>query len=166
MAPVFYYPDFLNEGILTSSVHAGRYEHNIRTKKGEGLMIHVISTHLIQIIIGAVLAYFAAMIWYSPKALGSSWTKEQPHRKMPDDYKDGMKIGMVASALDVLLMAGLVALLWVAYGSEGILVLAATIFVGTFTGNIFKGGTTKLWMIDAGCLLVQLALITGALAYI
>ena len=61
-------------------------------------------------------------------------------------------------------MASMIALLFSAYQIEGVGLLALAIIIGTHTGTIFRGGSHKLWLVDAGFLISQLLIILGCLA--
>ena len=126
-------------------------------------MIALISSQIVTIITAALLAFAFGMIWYNPKVFGTIWAAEQPHRKMPEDFQKDMGKGMVASLLDALLFATIALLLLAAYKSEGVLLLAASVTVGIYTNTIFKGGTFRLFLIDASFLLCQLIIITGVI---
>lgn len=126
-------------------------------------MITIITTYSTALMVSALLAFAFGMIWYHPRAFGTIWAAEQPHRKMPDDYqKDQMKV-MVSSACDALLFSTMALVLLVAYGRDGILLLAVAVSVGIYTNTAAKGGSNRLFLIDAGFLLSQLLIITSAI---
>ncbi len=118
---------------------------------------------MVALITAALLSFAFGMIWYNPKVFGTIWAAEQPHRKMPEDFQKDMGKGMVASLLDALFFSTMALLLLAAYKIEGILILAASVTIGIYTNTIFKGGTTRLFLIDAGYLLCQLIIITAAI---
>ena len=118
---------------------------------------------MVALITAALLSFAFGMIWYNPKVFGTIWAVEQPHRKMPEDFQKDMGKGMVASLLDALFFSTMALLLLAAYKIEGILILAASVTIGIYTNTIFKGGTTRLFLIDAGYLLCQLIIITAAI---
>ena len=126
-------------------------------------MIMLITTNMVALITAALLSFAFGMIWYNPKVFGTIWAAEQPHRKMPEDFQKDMGKGMVASLLDALFFATMALLLLAAYKIEGILILAASVTIGIYTNTIFKGGTTRLFLIDAGYLLCQLIIITATI---
>lgn len=126
-------------------------------------MIMLITTNMVALITAALLSFAFGMIWYNPKVFGTIWAAEQPHRKMPEDFQKDMGKGMVASLLDALFFSTMALLLLAAYKIEGILILAASVTIGIYTNTIFKGGTTRLFLIDAGYLLCQLIIITAAI---
>ena len=126
-------------------------------------MILLITTNMVALITAALLSFAFGMIWYNPKVFGTIWAAEQPHRKMPEDFQKDMGKGMVASLLDALFFSTMALLLLAAYKIEGILILAASVTIGIYTNTIFKGGTTRLFLIDAGYLLCQLIIITAAI---
>ena len=126
-------------------------------------MIMLIATNMVALITAALLSFAFGMIWYNPKVFGTIWAAEQPHRKMPEDFQKDMGKGMVASLLDALFFSTMALLLLAAYMIEGILILAASVTIGIYTNTIFKGGTTRLFLIDAGYLLCQLIIITAAI---
>ena len=126
-------------------------------------MILLITTNMVALITAALLSFAFGMIWYNPKVFGTIWAAEQPHRKMPEDFQKDMGKGMVASLLDALFFSMMALLLLAAYKIEGILILAASVTIGIYTNTIFKGGTTRLFLIDAGYLLCQLIIITAAI---
>ena len=126
-------------------------------------MIMLIETNMVALITAALLSFAFGMIWYNPKVFGTIWAAEQPHRKMPEDFQKDMGKGMVASLLDALFFSTMALLLLAAYEIEGILILAASVTIGIYTNTIFKGGTTRLFLIDAGYLLCQLIIITAAI---
>ena len=126
-------------------------------------MIMLITTNMVALITAALLSFAFGMIWYNPKVFGTIWAAEQPHRKMPEDFQKDMGKGMVASLLDALFFSMMALLLLAAYKIEGILILAASVTIGIYTNTIFKGGTTRLFLIDAGYLLCQLIIITAAI---
>jgi len=127
-------------------------------------MFTVIQTELVAIFVGGLAAFLAGFIWYHPKTFGPRWMAEQPHRKAPDDFQKNMVQGLCASLIDCLLVATLVFVLASAYGIGGVILLAAAILVGSFTGNSFKGGSHTLWLIDAGFLIAQIIVISFVLA--
>ena len=118
---------------------------------------------MVALITAALLSFAFGMIWYNPNVFGTIWAAEQPHRKMPEDFQKDMGKGMVASLLDALFFSTMALLLLAAYKIEGILILAASVTIGIYTNTIFKGGTTRLFLIDAGYLLCQLIIITAAI---
>ena len=123
-------------------------------------MIAVILAHTITIVIASLLAFVLGMVWYHPKAFGTLWAAEQPHRKMPEDYqKDSGKV-IGASLLDAVLFTSMALVLIAAYQLEGLLLLALSVTVGIFTNTFAKGGGFRLFLIDAGFLLSQLIIIT------
>ena len=124
-------------------------------------MITVIQANGLAIIVGSILAFGFGMIWYHPKIFGTIWANEQPHIKNPDGFgmQKGMALGMASSVVDSLLMASVIALLLTAYQIEAVGLLALAIIVGTHTGTIFRGGSHKLWLVDAGFLVSQLLII-------
>ena len=126
-------------------------------------MVMLITTNMVALITAALLSFAFGMIWYNPKVFGTIWAAEQPHRKMPEDFQKDMGKGMVASLLDALFFSTMALLLLAAYKIEGILILAASVTIGIYTNTIFKGGTTRLFLIDAGYLLCQLIIITAAI---
>lgn len=126
-------------------------------------MIETITTFYLAILVGSAVSVVLGMIWYNPKVFGTLWAAEQPHRKMPEDFEKDMGKGLVASIFDTLLFATMALLLMSAYQIEGILLLAASVTIGIYTNTIFKGGTTRLFLIDAGFLLCQLIIITCAI---
>lgn len=126
-------------------------------------MIMLITTNMVALITAALLSFAFGMIWYNPKVFGTIWAAEQPHRKMPEDFQKDIGKGMVASLLDALFFATMALLLLAAYKIEGILLLAASVTIGIYTNTIFKGGTTRLFLIDAGYLLCQLIIITATI---
>ncbi|MGC6517650.1 MAG: DUF1761 domain-containing protein [Candidatus Puniceispirillaceae bacterium] len=123
-------------------------------------MIALILFHYPAILVSAVLAFLSGMIWYHPHIFGSLWAAEQPHRTMPDDFQKDMKKGMVASLLDAVFFSIMALLLLAAYQLSGIIILAISVVIGIYTNTVFKGGTNKLFFIDGGFLLCQLAIIT------
>lgn len=133
---------------------------------GKFTMIALITSNLVAIISAALLSFAFGMIWYNPKVFGAAWVAEQPHRKMPDDFQKDMGKGMIASLVDALFFATMALLLLVAYKIEGVLILAASVTIGIYTNTIFKGGTTRLFLIDAGYLLCQLIIITATILII
>ena len=126
-------------------------------------MIMLITTNMVALITAALLSFAFGMIWYNPQVFGTIWAAEQPHRKMPEDFQKDMGKGMVASLLDALFFATMALLLLAAYKIEGILLLAASVTIGIYTNTIFKGGTTRLFLIDAGYLVCQLIIITATI---
>ena len=114
--------------------------------------------------IASILCVILGAIWYSPKVFGTPWAHEQPHRKMPEDYQKGAKKMMVASIADSVFFSMMALLLYSAYGFGGVGILAVSVTIGVYTNNCAKGGSDKLFTIDAGFLLCQLAIITGVLA--
>ena len=126
-------------------------------------MIMLITTNMVALITATLLSFAFGMIWYNPNVFGTIWAAEQPHRKMPEDFQKDMGKGMVASLLDALFFSTMALLLLAAYKIEGILILAASVTIGIYTNTIFKGGTTRLFLIDAGYLLCQLIIITAAI---
>lgn len=123
-------------------------------------MIALITSQLWTILIGATLAFILGMFWYNEKVFGDLWAGEQPHRKMPEDFdKDMVKI-LTISAADALLFTTIALLLHSAYGIEGVLLLAVAVTTGMYANTVARGGTNKLFFIDAGFLLGQLVIIT------
>lgn len=123
-------------------------------------MIALILAHSITIGIAAFLAFVLGMIWYHPKAFGTLWAAEQPHRKMPEDYqKDSGKV-IGASLLDSLFFTSMALVLIAAYQLEGLLLLALSVTIGIYTNTFAKGGSFRLFLIDAGFLISQLIIIT------
>ena len=123
-------------------------------------MIALILAHSITIIVASLLAFILGMMWYHPKGFGTRWAAEQPHRKMPEDYqKDSGKV-IGASLLDSLFFTAMALVLLAAYQIEGILLLALSVTIGIYTNTFAKGGTLRLFLIDAGFLISQLIIIT------
>lgn len=114
--------------------------------------------------IASILCVVFGAIWYSPNAFGTAWANEQPHRKMPDDYQKGAKKMMVVSIADSVFFSIMALLLYSAYGFGGVGILAVSVTIGVYTNNCAKGGSDKMFTIDAGFLLCQLAIITCVLA--
>lgn len=114
--------------------------------------------------IASILCVIFGAIWYSPKVFGTAWAHEQPHRKMPEDYQKGAKKMMVASIADSVFFSMMALLLYSAYGFGGVGILAVSVTIGVYTNNCAKGGSDKMFTIDAGFLLCQLAIITCVLA--
>lgn len=112
---------------------------------------------------GAGLAFALVMVWYHPSVFGTKWMAEQPHRKFPDAYQTGMKAGMIASLIDAVLVATLVKALFSILYYPGVILLGLSILAGTFAAGAFQGRTLRIWMIDAGFLMAQLAIMIGAL---
>jgi hypothetical protein len=113
--------------------------------------------------VGAGLAFALVMVWYHPSVFGTKWMAEQPHRKFPDAYQTGMKAGMIASLIDAVLVATLVKALFSILYYPGVILLGLSILAGTFAAGAFQGRTLRIWMIDAGFLMAQLAIMIGAL---
>ena len=116
------------------------------------------------IIVATILCVILGAIWYGPKGFGIAWAGEQPHRKMPEDFQKGATKMMVASLADSILYAIVALLLYSAYGYGGVGILAVSVIIGVYTSNCAKGGSGKMFRIDAGFLLCQLAIITCVLA--
>lgn len=129
-------------------------------------MITLITAHSGTIIIASILAFIFGMIWYHPKIFGTLWMAEQPHRKVPDDYNKDMGKVIISSAIDALLFTTMALVLLSAFGIEGLLLLALSVSVGVYTSTAAKGGSTKLFLIDAAFLLCQLLIITAAILII
>ena len=123
----------------------------------------IIETFWLSILVGAGLAFALGMIWYHPSIFGKIWMAEQPHRTFPEAYQKGMKAGMIASLLDAILVAILVTALFSILYYPGVLLLMLAILTGTFSAACFQGRTLKIWMIDAGFLMMQLAIMLAAL---
>ncbi|MGB1441574.1 MAG: DUF1761 domain-containing protein [Candidatus Puniceispirillaceae bacterium] len=123
----------------------------------------IISVYWLPIIVGAGLAFALGMVWYHPSVFGTKWMAEQPHRKFPDAYQTGMKAGMIASLIDAVLVATLVTALFSILYYPGVILLGLSILAGTFAAGAFQGRTLRIWMIDAGFLMAQLAIMIGAL---
>ena len=123
-------------------------------------MIAVIFAHSFTIAFAALIAFILGMVWYHPKAFGTLWAGEQPHRKMPEDYqKDSSKL-IGASLLDSVFFATMALVLFWAYQLAGIILLGLSVTIGIYTNTCAKGGGFRLFVIDAGFLLTQLSIIT------
>lgn len=127
------------------------------------MIAQIVMMNLGAIAIASILGVIFGAIWYSPKAFGTIWANEQPHRKMPDDYQKGAKKMMVASIADSVFFSIMALLLYSAYGFGGVGILAVSVTIGVYTNACAKGSTDKIFAIDAGFLLCQLAIITGVL---
>ena len=122
-------------------------------------MVTLIHSEFVAIFVAGLAAFIIGFIWYHPKTFGPRWMAEQPHRKAPEDFQKNMAQGLIASFMDSLILAALVYVLSIAYGSAGVGLLAAGIITGTHAANIFKGGTLALWGLDIGFMISQLIVI-------
>lgn len=123
-------------------------------------MITLITAHLVTIITATIIGFIAGMVWYDPRAFGTIWGKEQPHRNIEKEMAESGMHVMFASLFDSLFFTLMAFVMWSAYQFEGILLLALAVSIGVYTNTIAKGGTRRLFYIDAGFLLCQLAIIT------
>ena len=129
-------------------------------------MIALILAHSFTIAFAALIAFILGMVWYHPKAFGTLWAGEQPHRKMPGDYqKDSGKV-IGASLLDAVFFATMALVLFWAYQMAGIILLGLSVTIGIYTNTCAKGGSFRLFLIDAGFLLTQLTLITSVILFL
>lgn len=113
------------------------------------------------LIISSLAGFFWGMIWYHPQAFGSLWDASLTHLKQPDDQPKYRKTIIGASLADSLFFSMLAFVLGHSYGTEGWGLLAVSVTVGIFTNTVIKGHALICFLIDAGFLLSQLALIIG-----
>lgn len=115
------------------------------------------------LILAVILAYLSGMVWFHPRLFGETWLAEQPHRTRAD-LAASMKGVMLFSAIDIVLVAALITLLYASFGTGGFVLFLAAVWVGTYTGTLSKGGSNRLWLVDTGYLTLQYLIILAALA--
>ena len=124
-------------------------------------MVTLLLSSLPLLMITSLAGFCWGMIWYHPRLFGTLWAACQPHRRIPDDFQKHQKTIMGAALADSFFFSAMALVLGHSYGIEGWLLLAVSVAVGIFTNTFVKGGPLRLFMIDAGFLLSQLAIIIG-----
>ncbi len=126
-------------------------------------MLDLITSNLVIIITATILGCLAGMLWYSPRLFLTMWGNEQPHRNIEEEMaKDGTRL-LVASIFDSLFYTLMAFVLFSAYHIAGVALLALSVTIGIYTNTLAKGGSTRLFLIDAGFLLCQLVIITAVI---
>ena len=126
-------------------------------------MGEIIAMNVRLIGVAVILCAGFGALYYGPWGFGALWAAQQPHRIMPDDYEKHATKVMIASIADSAFFTIMALLLYHAYGLGGVGLLAVSVTIGVYTNNSAKGGTNKMFAIDAGFLLCQLAMITAIL---
>ncbi len=71
----------------------------------------------------------SGMVWFHPRLFGETWLQEQPHRTR-EDLASAMKEVMLVSAVDIVLVAVLITLLYTSFGIGGFGLLLLVVWVG------------------------------------
>lgn len=121
-------------------------------------MIIIDNVNLLAIGLAALLAWISGAIWYHEKMFGSLWKAQQPRRDK-SDFEKLFTAALISSFIEAILLSWLFALIGLAAGIIGVLSLIIFLLVSRYANNVFKGGTTILWIIDAGYLTLQFAII-------
>lgn len=121
-------------------------------------MSFILAVHYQAILIATLVSFAAGWGWYHQALFGARWAQEQSHRTMPDDFQRGMKTAMIAGFFENLLSAILTIALFVILHIGGVICFALFMLASSFAGTAFKGGTVRLWAIDAGYMMLRIAI--------